>query len=552
MKIMREYTGNIVDVAARRMFYGVVGVEDGLIVFAREISKVKDDKCFLIPGFVDSHIHVESSMLIPSRFADVAVRVGVVGVVNDPHEIANVLGVDGVNYMIDGSENAKMKFFFGVPSCVPSCGFDVSGADLDSYAVEKMFKTGKFVCLSEMMNFPGVLSGDAEVRKKIKAAVELGLRVDGHAPGLVGDNLAKYIKAGVSTDHECMTIEEAKERIVLGMKIQIREGSAAKNFDSLIDLMGEYPDMLMFCSDDCHPDDLLNDYFVGLVRRALKRGFDLFDVLRASGYNAVKHYNLPVGLLQEGDFADFLIVDNLVDFNIQKTIVNGELVYERNQPREVVERDVQIVNNFVQNFISVDDLNVFCSVKNEVSVRVIDVIEGELLTKSSVCSLNVNNGIVSSDVSRDILKVVVLNRYEMAKPSVGFIRGFGLKKGAIASSVSHDSHNIIAVGVDDESIAKVVNAVVSAKGGLAYADAEKLQILELPVAGIMSVKSGEEVAEEYANLLNVAKSSGAVLKAPFMTMAFMSLIVIPELKINANGLFDVLEFKPVSLFVDEQ
>lgn len=547
---MKKIKGNIVDLEKKNVFFGEFFIKDGFIFDLVNISEERKSEKYIIPGFVDSHIHIESSMLVPSEFAKVAVRTGVVATVSDPHEIANVLGVSGVEYMRLNGEKSGFKFFFGVPSCVPAVSFDRSGAVLNSLIVAEMLESGKYFYLSEMMNFPGVVNGDIEVKAKIDAALRCGLKVDGHAPGLIGADLEAYVRAGITTDHECMSLQEAEDKIKLGMKVQIREGSAAKNFDSLIDIAKKHPGMVMLCSDDCHPDDLLNGYFVGLVRRALKRGVNVFDALRISGYNAVKHYNLPVGLLQEGDPADFVMVDNLSDFNVEMTIVGGKVLFEKGNVK-TVDTKIEIVNNFVENIVSVEDIKVSSFQNDFVSVRVIGVVEGELYTNSEICDLEVQNGKVVSDKDSDILKIVVLNRYQKAKPSIGFVKGFGLKKGAICSSVAHDAHNIVAIGVDDESIVKVVNGVVASKGGLAYADNEILQVLELPVAGIMATASAEKVAEDYRDLLEITRKSGSTMKAPFMTMAFMSLIVIPELKISDQGLFDVVAFKPTSLFVNE-
>lgn len=548
---MEKFCGNIVDIESKQIYFGNVCVEGGVVVDLECISDEKIGEKYIIPGFVDAHVHIESSMLVPSEFAKVAVRTGVVATVSDPHEIANVLGVQGVEYMRLNGIKSGFNFFFGVPSCVPVVSFDRSGAVLDSVVVEKMLESGKYFYLSEMMNFPGVVNGDSEVRAKIDVALRYGLKVDGHAPGLVGADLKAYVDAGITTDHECMSLQEAEDKIKLGMKVQIREGSAAKNFDSLINIAKKYPEMVMLCSDDCHPDDLLNDYFLSLVRRALKSGVKFFDVLRISGYNAVKHYNIPVGLLRKGDSADFVVIDNLSEFNIEKTIIGGRVVFDHGVV-SIGNTEIDVVNNFVENIVSVEDIRICTDEKYTASVRVIGVVEGELYTNSEIHDLVVQDGEVVANRDADILKIVVLNRYQEAKPSVGFIRGFGLKKGAICSSVSHDAHNIVAIGADDESIVKVVNAIVASKGGLGYADDEVLKILDLPVAGLMSTSSAETVAKEYRDLLDVTRKSGATMKAPFMTMAFMSLVVIPELKISDQGLFDVVAFKPTSLFVNER
>ena len=545
---MFKIKGNIVNIESKQVYYGEILVVNGLVDKIDFLGEEKLGEVYVLPGFVDSHIHIESSMLVPSEFANVAVRTGVVATVSDPHEIANILGERGVDYMRENGQSVGFKFFFGVPSCVPAVPFDRSGAVLDSVKVDEMLRSGSYYFLSEMMNFPGVVNKDAEVMAKINSALSLGYRVDGHAPGLKGCELMKYASAGVTTDHECMTMEEAEDKVKCGMKIQIREGSAAKNFDSLIGIAKKYPDEVMLCSDDCHPDDLLDGYFVGLVRRSIRAGVSVFDAIRIAGYNAVKHYNIPVGLLRKGDAADFIIVDNFQDFNVIQTFINGELVYN-NGAVLLPSVNVDVLNNFVANYLTQEDVKV-CSSGNEVDVKVIGVVDGELYTKSEITTLNIDNGVVNSDVDNDILKIVVLNRYQPAKPAVAFIKGFGLKKGAICSSVSHDSHNVVAVGADDASIVKVVNGVLDAKGGLAYADENTLSILELPVAGIMSNLSAEVVAKKYRDLLSVAESSGSNLKAPFMTLAFMSLVVIPELKLSDTGLFDVCQFKPTSLFVD--
>lgn len=543
--------GNIVDLEQQRVYFGEICYDLKGVVSVLEISSEVEGELFVMPGFVDSHVHIESSMLVPSEFAKVSVQFGVVATVSDPHEIANVLGVSGMEYMRKNGLDSGFKFFFGVPSCVPAVSFDRSGFVLDSKIVDELLASGNYYYLAEMMNFPGVVSEDEDVLAKIESALGRGLKVDGHAPGLIGDDLLKYVKSGITSDHECMSVDEAELKVKLGMKIQIREGSAAKNFDSLIDIAKKYPDMVMLCSDDCHPDDLLDEYFLKQVKRAILAGVDFFDVMKISNYNAVKHYGLPVGLLQKGDPADFIVVDNLKDLNILKTVIEGTVVYEKGTSK-CNDVAVEVVNNFCENYIDLNDISVFYESHSSVDVKVISTIEGELYTKKDICSLDVVSNAVLASPDKDVLKIVVLNRYMKAKPSVGFIKGFGLKKGAICSSVSHDSHNIVAVGVDDESIVKVVNGVVNAKGGLAYADDDIFEILELPVAGIMSDSSAEVVASKYRHLLEVAQRSGSKMKAPFMTMAFMSLVVIPELKISDQGLFDVVAFKPTSLFENER
>jgi len=542
--------GNVVDLKNSRIYYGVVEYENGVVLKVMKESEEKPGEHYVMPGFVDSHVHIESSMLVPSRFAKVAVRTGVVATVSDPHEIGNVMGVEGVEYMRENGLKSGLKFFFGVPSCVPAAPFDRSGAVIDSSMVEEMLASGKYYYLSEMMNFPGVVHGDSEVKNKIESALSRGLKVDGHAPGLRGDDMEAYARAGITTDHECMSVAEAEDKMRLGMKVQIREGSAAKNFDSLIDIATRNADMVMLCTDDCHPDDLLDDYFVKQVRRAMKAGVEVFDALRIAGYNAVKHYDIPVGLLEVNDPADFIVVDNLKSLNVLKTVVNGKVLFEGGVDY-IEDVEVEVVNNFFENYIDENDISVKSAVvADRRKVKIISTVEGELFTKNEEVLLGVVDGAVQPSLEKDILKIVVLNRYMKAKPSVAFIKGFGLKHGAICSSVAHDSHNIVAVGVDDASIVKVINGVIAAKGGLAYADADMLEVLELPIAGIIANDTAEVVAEKYRSLLNIAKRSGSTMHAPYMTMAFMSLIVIPELKLSDQGLFDVVKFAPTSLFVD--
>ena len=535
---------NYVDVVHRRVFPAEIYVK-GESVW--RIKKIEGQfRNYILPGFVDAHIHIESSMLVPSEFARLAVRHGTVATVSDPHEIANVLGERGLEFMLENGKSVPLKFNFGVPSCVPATGFETSGSVLDSEKVERLLARDEFKYLSEMMNFPGVVFGDKEVLAKLKAAKKYNKPVDGHAPGLSGDDLKKYAAAGISTDHESVDVDEAIEKIKLGIKLQIREGSAAKNFESLYSVIDKYPDDVMLCSDDRHPDDLLEGHINDLVKRALNKGLDLFNVLRSVSYNPVKHYGLNVGLLQEGDPADFIIVDSLQDFNILATFINGKKVYGEGK----VLFDVPVfepVNNFNADFISQEDIRL----KSEgLQAKVILAKDGDLYTGLEVLPVRTDNGFAVSNPEQDILKIVVVNRYKNAKPVVGFIKGFGLKQGAIAGSVAHDSHNIVAVGVDDEDILKAVNLVINEKGGMIAVSGDDKYVLSLPVAGLMSDGSGEQVAEMYKKINSVVKEWGSTLHAPFMTLSFMALLVIPELKIGDKGLFDGKKFEFTNLFVD--
>ena len=533
--------GNIVDVVNKRIFSGYIVVENEKI---KEVSEQENDSSqYIMPGFVDAHVHIESSMLIPSEFARLAVCHGTVATISDPHEIGNVLGVDGVKFMIENGKKTPFKFHFGAPSCVPATVFETAGANITVDDVKELLAMDDIYYLTEMMNFPGVLFEDPEVMAKIQAAKDAGKVIDGHAPGLRGNDAKKYIAAGITTDHECFTKEEALDKLKYGMKIQIREGSAAKNFDSLIDLLDEFPDKIMFCSDDKHPNDLAAQHINTLAKRAVAHGCDVMNVLRACTYNIVKHYSMNVGLLQPNDPADFCIVDNLTDFTCQVTYINGELVAENGQTK-INSVEETPINNFNCSPISVRQIEVEATSTN---VKVIEVEDGQLITKKGEATLTPVNGKLISDVSQDVLKMVVVNRYFDAPPAVAFIRNFGLKQGALASCVAHDSHNIIAVGVSDVDIVKAINLVVESKGGVSLANGEEQKVLALPVAGIMTNKDGYETANAYEKLDLRAKELGVTLGAPYMTMSFCALLVIPELKLSDKGLFDGNKFEFTSL-----
>ena len=534
-------SGQIVDLVHSRIFPGSVTVDDGKI--AEIVPLPSAEQRFIMPGFIDAHIHIESSMVPPSEFARMAVCHGTVAVVSDPHEIANVMGVEGIDFMIHSGKRGHFKFFFGAPSCVPATPFETSGFTLDSQAIETLMARDDIYYLSEMMNYPGLLADDPEILKKLEAAKRHGKPIDGHAPMVTGDDIKKYIGAGVSTDHECFTIEDAMEKINLGMKILIREGSAAKNFDVLIPLMAQHPEMLMFCSDDKHPNDLLKGHINQLVKRALQKGYKLKDVLRAASLNAVRHYHLDVGMLQLGDDADFIVVDNLTDFNVLQTYVKGRLVAE-NGVSLMPRRKEEACNNFHAETIMPEDLRVKDEGKR---IKVIACMDGNLITNTIITSPKVVDGNLVSDTSRDILKMVVLNRYEKAKPAIGFINNIGLKRGAIATSVSNDSHNIVAVGCSDEDIARAINLLVLTKGGMVACSETEFAMLPLPIAGLMSLEEGSRVAEDYERTDKLAHEFGCTLYSPFMTLSFMALLVIPELKLSDKGLFDVTKFGFTSL-----
>ena len=482
-------------------------------------------------------------MLPPTEFARMAVCHGTVAVVSDPHEIANVMGVDGIDYMIKSGKRGHFKFFFGAPSCVPATPFETSGAVLDAETIAQLMTRDDIYFLSEMMNYPGVLADDPEVTHKLEAAKKQGKPIDGHAPMVSGDDILKYIRSGISTDHECYAMEDALEKLRLGMKILIREGSAAKNFDALIPLMANYPERLMFCSDDKHPNDLMKGHINVLVRRALQKGYKLMDVLRAASLNAIRHYRLDVGTLQPGDDADFIVVDSLSELNVLQTYVKGRLVAE-NGHSCLPYRKEEACNHFCAVPIDLSDLRVGDEGK---PIKVISCMEGNLITNTIVTKPKVVDGALVSDTTRDILKIVVLNRYHPAKPAVGFINHFGLKRGALATSVSHDSHNIVAVGCSDEDLVRAINLLVLTKGGMVACSETEFALLPLPVAGLMSLEEGDRVAEDYERADRLAHDFGCTLTSPFMTLSFMALLVIPELKLSDRGLFDVTRFQFTSL-----
>ena len=533
--------GNIVDILNKRIFKGEVCIENGRISAIKEVNHKVEN--YILPGFIDAHIHIESSMVVPSEFAKIALIHGTVATVSDPHEIANVLGVKGVDFMIKNGKKVPLKFNFGAPSCVPATSFESAGAFINADDIQKMMANPDIKYLAEMMNYPGVLFDDEEVLQKIEYAKNNNKPIDGHAPGLRGDEVSKYIAAGISTDHECFTYEEALEKLQKGMKILIREGSAAKNFEALIDLLPEHYKNMMFCSDDKHPDDLLVGHINQLCERAVAKGIDVFKVLQVACVNPVNHYNLEVGLLQKGDAADFIVINNLEKFRVLETYIQGELV-AKNGKSFVKSVPFEILNNFESEKKKVTDFEFLSSTDK---IRVIEALDGELVTNEILANALVADGKIVSNVEDDILKMTVVNRYQNTKPSIAFIKNFGIKNGAIASSVGHDSHNIIAIGTSDELICSAVNLLIQHKGGICALNDTIEKIVALPVAGIMSDQSAEIIGNAYAELDAMAKEMGSSLSAPFMTLSFMALLVIPSLKLSDQGLFDGNSFKFTSL-----
>lgn len=518
-----------------------VKVVDGKISGIEKLSAdAKIDPGYIMPGFVDSHIHIESSMLVPSEFARLAVIHGTISTISDPHEIANVCGIDGVRFMIENGKTVPFKFNFGAPSCVPATTFETAGAALDADQVAELLRSDDILYLSEMMNFPGVLYNDEQVMMKIKAAHQLGKPVDGHAPGLRGEQAKQYIDAGISTDHECFTADEALDKLKYGMKILIREGSAAKNFEALIGLANEHYRMMMFCSDDKHPDSLVQGHINQLCARAIAKGVDIFKVIRMASVNPVEHYKMKMGLLREDDPADFIVVKDLEKFEVLQTYIDGKLVSENGKTFIQSEKCIPI-NQFNCKLTKPEDYKI--PADGRTKLPVIEALDGQLITNLLDLNISVMDDHFVSDIKNDILKMVVVNRYNQAPVAKAFIKNFGLKAGALASSVAHDSHNIVAVGCDDESLCRAVNLVIANEGGVSCVNEGNEKVVALPVAGLMSASDGFKVAEEYTQIDLMAKDAGSKLGAPFMTLSFMALLVIPSLKLSDKGLFDGTNFK---------
>lgn len=534
-------SGRLIDLHQRSIYPATITIDNGIITTITETEDAPEQ--FILPGFVDAHVHIESSMLVPTAFARMAVVHGTIATVSDPHEIANVCGIPGVQYMIDNSKHTPFKCFFGAPSCVPATFFETAGAHIDAKATEELLQNPDIWYLAEMMNYPGVLYKDAEVMSKLDAVKRIGKPIDGHAPGLMGETAAQYAAAGITTDHECFTLQEALDKIAAGMQILIREGSAAKNFEALHSLISTHPKHVMFCSDDKHPDDLVLHHINGHVRRALEKGHNLFDVLIAACINPVQHYKLPVGQLRVGDAADFIVVNNITDFAVLQNYIGGRLVYDKGKVL-LPEVAVTPINNFDTNPKAITDFAVSAE-EGKQQIRVIEAIEGQIVTNELILPALIQNGQIVSDVTNDILKIAVVNRYTKDAPvATAFIKNFGLKKGALASTVAHDCHNIVVVGTDDIAITAAVNALIESKGGIAVAeDASTVLSMPLPIAGLMSAEDGHTVAAQYAALDAKAKELGISLKAPFMTLSFMALLVIPSLKLSDKGLFDGKAFR---------
>lgn len=548
---MKTFEYNYVDIRNRRIYPAEIKIENGVIVCINELKVDATGLPYILPGFVDAHIHIESSMMTPAYFAYEAVKHGTVATVSDPHEIANVCGVDGVHYMINNARTVPLKFAFGAPSCVPATPFETAGARLDIEDIRMLLQHPEIYYLAEVMNYPSVIQQDPFFMEIIGAAQLLGKPIDGHAPALRHPLVEKYFSHGITTDHECVHIDEALEKIKVGCKILIREGSAAKNYSALAPLISNYADNLMFCSDDKHPDELVNGHINTLVRRAIADGYDMFAVLKMACLNPVSHYGLSVGTMRIGEPADFIIINNLKDFSILETWIDGACVYSGETVHFKPSNSHEINKFNIDTVFNVQHIQ-FDILSNHETVpcNIIEAIEGQLITNKSQKKLNVIDGKLQPDIENDILKCVVVNRYNVAKPAIGFVQNFGLKKGAIVSSVTHDSHNIIAIGCDDESLINAINTVVENKGGMGYFNKDEMAFIPLEIAGLMTQENATKLSNMYTNLNNLAQKNGCKLKAPFMTLSFLALPVIPQLKMTDLGLFDVNEFQHVSLIVE--
>jgi adenine deaminase len=539
---MQPLKGNIVNIPAKTIQYGIVSFKHTTIEKIEIIAETENPNApYILPGFIDSHIHIESSMLVPAEFAKLAVVHGTVATISDPHEIANVCGIAGVEFMIENGKTVPFKFCFGAPSCVPATSFETAGATVSVPEVETLLQNKDIYYLSEMMNFPGVLHNDPEVLAKINLAKKYNKPVDGHAPGLTGTNALTYINAGITTDHECTTYEEALFKLQNGMHILIREGSAAKNFDALIDLLHYYPQQIMFCSDDKHPDSLLVGHINQLCAKAIAHGIPVFNVLQAACINPIIHYKIPVGTLNINSPADCIVVDNLTNFNVLQTYINGELVAQ-NSTSLINTTKAKPINNFGITPISVSQLAI--DIKDGIHLKpAIVALNGQLLTQQKAATPLLQNNFALANTQTDCLKIVVVNRYGNAPIAKGFIYNFGLQQGALASTVAHDSHNIIAVGCTDDDICAAINLVIKEQGGISAVTQNQQLVIGLPVAGLMSNNDGTTVANAYTQIDNFTKDVlGSTLTAPFMTLSFMALLVIPDLKLSDKGLFSGANF----------
>lgn len=562
--------GNLVNVITKEIYKATIGIKNGKIVYVgdgennglkNEVNskKILHTNKFLLPSFIDSHIHIESSTLIPSEFAKLAVKHGTCAVITDPHEIANVLGVEGIKFMIENSKDTPIEIYFNIPSCVPAAeGFETS-EKINIEDTKQLKKNKRILGLAEVMNFPGVINCNPEIIKKIKLFNSKNFVIDGHSPNLKGNLLNAYVLF-IRSDHESMNYGEAIEKLRKGMYLMIREGSAAKNLDVLKDIIKNKisTDNCMLCCDDIHADELNERHIDLLIKKAIEMGMDAVDAIRMATINPANYFNLKnLGAIAIGRNANITIVNDLKDFKVDTVIFKGKVVVSngkfilRTKQRKISEKFTNTIK--IRKFC-IDNLKIKArKKKGKEKVRVIKAINGKIFTEERIEEISIKDGFLTEDTRRDILKIVVVDRHKGENFCVGFVKNFGIKSGAIASSISHDAHNVIAVGSDDVSFIKAISEIDKIQGGIVVVcknkdNEDKIYSLPLRIAGLMSDNT-EEVLKNTDVLKKKAKEIGCKLNEPFMTLSFLTLSVIPELKITDKGLVDVRDFKFVDLII---
>ena len=545
----------VINVFGGEIIKDAIAISDGIIVgYGQYKAKNTIDLKgrYVAPGFIDSHVHIESSMTCISEFAKAVLVHGTTAVAADPHEIANVLGAAGIEYMLKSAEQQPMNIYFTLPSCVPATDMETAGAHLTAEDLQPFFDREKIVALAEMMNFPGVIFRDADVLAKIESARLQKKPVDGHAPGLKEQALYAYIAAGIQSDHECTTAQEAKEKLMAGMYIMVREGTGAKNLQALLPVINAKTSRrMMWCTDDRHPHDLIEDGHIdSIVREAIASGLDPMIAIQMATLNPAEYFGLShLGAIAPGKQADLVVFSDIKKPVIDQVYYRGVLTAENGRIQDDIRFPAAAT---VPPSIQVELPNIDFSIPAEKNrVRVIEIVAGQLITHERIEKAAVKNNEAVSDVSRDLLKIAVVERHK-GTGSIGkaFVKGFGIQRGALASSVAHDSHNIIIVGATDEDMQAALKAVVQMGGGLAAVlDQKILAELALPVAGLMSLEPVRSVRDQLDRLIQSSHEMGAELKDPFMMLSFLALPVIPELKLTDRGLIDVNKFEVVSLFV---
>ena len=546
----------IVNVFSGEIIPGSIAVAKGYIIGfgsypAKRVVNMKGR--FVAPGFIDAHVHIESSMSCPTEFARSVLPHGTTTVAADPHEIANVLGAEGIGYMIDSSKDQPVNIYFTLPSCVPATDMETSGAKLGADDLLPFMDNCRIIALGEVMNFPGVICRDNEVLRKIEGMKKQIKPVDGHAPGLTGRDLYAYISAGIFSDHECTTEKEAKEKLNAGMHIMIREGTGAKNLEDLLPIINrQTARRVMWCTDDRHPHDIIKEGHIDyIVRSAIRMGLDPVIAIQMATINPAEYFGLNhVGAIAPGRQADLVVFSDIKNPVIEEVYFRGNLAAKEGKMLPEIKRPAPLN---IRSSMNIDIAKIDFSIPAlSRQARVIEVISDQIVTGQSLIKVAVSGNSAVSDIKRDILKIAVVERHKGThNTGMGFARGFGLKQGALASSVAHDSHNIIIVGTNDEDMKTALEAVVKMGGGLAAAGNGKiLAALPLPIAGLMSLQPLKTIKEKLDNLINISREFGSSLSDPFMTLSFLALPVIPELKITDKGLVDVSKFRIVPLFLN--